>query len=461
MKPRSPSLKSQLAQRRWSRVETVSARSRGLRRPSGDAARRRPPVDWNLRLRRAALLATILLAGWSARAAWRWVQSPGPADIRAGQQLFTHKWVPHDPHSAAGDGLGPMFNARSCAECHFQGGVGGGGGMAQNVAAFEVLPTLGHPQPTGGVIHAFATQPDWSDSPDVVRRLFPIVPRGVTLTAVCRTPLLKDYDPLVRHSINTPTLFGAGAIDRLSPTAIRLHHAQRNLAIIPQDMALDFQHAAPGRLRILPGGRVGKFGWKAQFATLEEFVANACAVEVGLTTPTRKQHLPQRHTEDPDARPDLDRRQFAQLVAFVAELPPPQPPLSLDSSIVVDRGRELFSAIGCADCHTPDLGGVRGVYSDFCLHDLTDPQTDGYTATPQVPIPDDYPRPSEWKTPPLWGAAQTAPYLHDGTAPTFERAIEAHAGQARHVREKFRNLPAQDCGAVLRFLDSLRHEVPQ
>src|SRR3954470_7575726 len=82
-----------------------------------------------------------------------WLRAPSASDLRAGHALFVHEWQPNDPLSSAGDGLGPGFNARSCGACHFQGGIGGGGGLQQNVAAFDVLPTVDHPVPTGGVIH--------------------------------------------------------------------------------------------------------------------------------------------------------------------------------------------------------------------------------------------------------------------------------------------------------------------
>jgi CxxC motif-containing protein (DUF1111 family) len=279
----------------------------------------------------------------------------------------------------------------------------------------------------------------------------------VTLTAVCRAPLVQDYNPVIHHSINTPTLFGAGKIDRIPGYTIRAQQAKRIVQGIEQDLELKFQRAGVGRVRVLSDGRIGKFGWKAQFATLDEFVANACAVEVGLTTPSRKQHKPQQHVEDPNAKPDLDRQQFTQLVSYVARLPAPGMvlPSSSADQARVKRGEELFGTVGCAECHTPDLGGAQGVYSDFCLHDITDPEVSNYEVNPQVPVPDDHPKASEWKTPPLWGVAQTAPYLHDGSATNLEMAIEAHAGQAKSVRESYRNLPQADREAVLMFLNSL------
>src|SRR5438093_8539833 len=85
-------------------------------------------------------------------------QPADPEMAEAGKALFKHEWKPRDPLSPGGDGLGPVYNAASCVACHSQGGLGGSGGVRQNVTAFTVnLP--GHPeQAREGVVHAFATK---------------------------------------------------------------------------------------------------------------------------------------------------------------------------------------------------------------------------------------------------------------------------------------------------------------
>src|SRR5207302_9943771 len=157
--------------------------------------------------------------------------------------------------------------------------------------------------------------------------------------------------------------------------------------------------------RVLPDGRVGKFGWKAQFATLEEFVAAACANELGLGTPYSEQAKPFHKAEAAKVEPDLDRGQFKALVAFVDTLPRPVEVLPDDPAgrEAAAQGKELFAKVGGAVCHTPDLGGVKGVYSDFLLHTLDDgtgtPGMDPYAPLPDVPFPAEEPKPGEWKTP--------------------------------------------------------------
>lgn len=454
----SPSDRTNFVQSRWQRIRggALEAAAERTGAPAEPVVRTRKRISLPLK-RYVAFGAALIGVGLMGNLALAWMRIPTVKDVASGETLFAHKWVENDPMSSEGDGLGPVFNARSCAECHFQGGVGGGGDQRFNVASFEVLPTLGHPQPTGGVIHAKTAFPGYEESKTTVASVFPIVPQGMTITAVCTAPLKKDYDPVIHHSINTPTLFGAGKIDRIPVLAIRGNHAQRVVNGIEREMSSEFDRPGAGRVRILPDGRIGKFGWKAQFATLEEFVANACAVEVGLTTPSKKQHKPQEHCEDPNAKLDLNRRQFAQLVAYVDHLPEPELVMPADpsSQAAVRRGQELFSKIGCADCHTPDLGGAKGVYSDFCLHDVVDPEIKNYVETPEVPVPEDHPRLNEWKTPPLWGVGQTAPYLHDGSAPTLKDAILNHGGQARGVRSSYEKLNEHDQQAVVKFLESL------
>ena len=103
---------------------------------------------------------------------------------------------------------------------------------------------------------------------------------------------------------------------------------------------------------------------------------------------------------------------------------------------------------------------MKGVYSDFLLHTLDDgtgtPGTDPYAPLPDVPFPAEEPKPGEWKTPALWGVADSAPYLHDGGARTLRDAILRHNGDAKAVTEAYRKLSAPDQEAVLAFLRTLK-----
>src|SRR5262249_32439695 len=144
------------------------------------------------------------------------------------------------------------------------------------------------------------------------------------------------------------------------------------------------------------------------------------------------------------------------LVAYVRELPAPVA-AAPSHSRAGEAGRSLFESIGCSACHTPRLGDIDGIYSDLLLHDMG----------PDLGSLGDYygdasgsPSGSEWRTPPLWGFRDSAPYLHDGRAPSLEEAVEFHGGQADDSAARFSQLPPTEKSQILRFLDSLTAQPP-
>jgi len=379
---------------------------------------------------------------------------------RAGLALFEHEWQPHDP-LAKGDGLGPVFNARSCVACHFQGGVGGGGDNAHNVVAFEAHPTQDRPEVKGGLVHKFAVENRFFERSSSLKDFFPIVPGGARVENGCSV-LTLDFDPVHTESVNSTALFGAGWIDRISSKTIRYQSMKTSVGQITRELDSDYSGIVPGRPRVLADGRVGKFGWKAQFATLEDFVAAACANEIGLGNPKMNQARPMVRCGYPEVEPDLNTTQFRSLVAFVDTLARPMEavPAHPSDQAEAERGKALFSKVGCAACHTPDIGGVAGIYTDFLLHRLDDRSkgSGGYGSRviPPVPLPEAYPLPEEWKTPALWGVADSAPYFHDGGSPTLESAILRHHGDAQEITTAYKALPASDRQAIISFLKTLK-----
>jgi mono/diheme cytochrome c family protein len=395
-----------------------------------------------------------------------WGPSASAASQEAGAMLFQHEWQPNDP-IAHGDGLGPVFNDRSCVACHFQGGVGGGGTAEHNVASFEVHPTKRNPELLTGIVHASSVSPADLESASILQERFPII-KGSIRTAVvggCATSVtIPDINPVQMSTVNSTALFGAGWVDRISSRAITTNRRNNMASSIVREFQLDWSSVPPGRPRILPDGRVGKFGWKGQAATLEEFVAAACANEIGLGNPLMAQATSMCSKDAKPVEPDLDRKQFNDLVAFVDTLPRPEESLPSEPyhRAAAARGKEVFAGVGCAICHTPDLGGVAGVYSDFLLHTVEGgdgPSAPGssYGNNPdELPLPDDFPKASEWKTPPLWGVADSAPYFHDGGAKTLREAVFRHSADAKTVVEALRRLPQEDQEALIAFLKTLK-----
>jgi CxxC motif-containing protein (DUF1111 family) len=298
---------------------------------------------------------------------------------------------------------------------------------------------------------------------------------------------------------NSIALFGVGLIDSIPDQVIEANAAESRE---------DFPEVS-GRVARLKNGQIGRFGWKAQKGTLHDFTMTACAVELGLHVPDHPQAgVPHK----PGYRPtgfDLDQQECNELVHFLKELPPPGRASSVNSAIGEElrEGELVFAKIGCAACHVADLGEVHGIYSDLLVHDMGSdlgdsgsyssfqPQSSGKDAEDPLAglMPFDSPpgtrspagglqsagpfgpngQPTavgteeeipdkmigaarqEWRTPPLWGVRDSAPYMHDGRASTLEQAISFHGGEGQLSANRFFRLPAADRARLLTFLRSL------
>lgn len=420
----------------------------------------------------AAMLAAIVIY-WSASGRVVADNSQWPLEALAalpvtypklsGQELFTREWQPHDPRSRSGDGLGPMFNDSSCVACHNQGGVGGGGAKAKNVT---ILTPMGGGTPNGSPPHPFA--------PSFVLHNFS-TDEGFETWRRTKHP---QFAPIAgaltggqftsRSQRQTPALFGAGLIDAIPESVLR------ELAQVHNK---DFPEVS-GRLAVTESGLVGRFGWKAQLARLDEFVITACAVELGLQVPGKEQP-PLPHRKDYNAPGvDMNQAECDELVQFVRELPRPQQqrPGYAKGEKYLDEGEALFASVGCATCHVPKVGDVDGIFSDLLLHDMGNQLSDVGSSygvfrhsdpppsqQPPVEVAADTPTktqaavaaPTEWRTPPLWGVRDSAPYLHDGRADTLAAAVAIHDGEAKTSRNRFQALKFEEQQKVIAFLRSL------
>jgi CxxC motif-containing protein (DUF1111 family) len=386
------------------------------------------------------------------------------AEIAAGQELFEHEWTSSDP-LAHGDGLGPVYNARSCAACHFQGGLGGGGALEHNVLNYELFRSDSFVR---GTIHNFSVDPAQLETEDTLRARFHTIESIFARTSPSDSSktaktTFGNFDPVHTFSIQPTSLFGAGWVDLISDRAIINNARNRKLNNWSSSLSSKIHDVPAGRVRKV-AGRVGKFGWKNQTATLEAFVAAACANELGLGTPITEQARSFLAPEQSAPR-DLDPEQFRSLVSFVKKLPRPveilpDDPQQREAAI---RGKELFHTIGCAICHVPNLGGVEGVYGDFLLYKLGDPSFANAYADPPPQLsepvaqrPADEPRAEDWKTPALWGVADSAPYLHDGSAPDLPSAIQRHRGDAENVLKRYLALGTAQNAELFAFLGTLK-----
>ena len=369
--------------------------------------------------------------------------------VAEGKLLFEHRWVPNDRLAGGGDGLGPVFNGRSCVECHFQAGPGGSGTNAHSVQIFEVLPDHdGGPVPSG-VIHTSATHDDLMESK--AHAMFAHGSGQVPFRN--QNGGVEKFDAMRTVFINTPALWGNGVIDQITDRDLRGLKRNQNM---------------PGRFRELPDGTIGKFGWKSQIATLRDFVATACAGELGLSNAVHAQHAPKKYEADPQAKHDLSDQQVESLVQFVASLPAPRQVIPADTNFAKNaiEGHKLFSSIGCINCHTQDVGVAHNVFSDFQLHMISGSgvSKDSYYPAKFEPVytpSSSFAQLGEWKTPPLWGVADTAPYWHDGSAPTLRDAIKKHEKEGKPSADGFERLVAEQQGQLIAFLSTLRAPIPQ
>lgn len=286
---------------------------------------------------------------------------------------------------------------------------------------------------------------------------------------------------------NTTSLFGAGLIDSI-PDAVIIAAAEQEHPEYPP---------ATGRVARTKDNKIGRFGWKSQKPSLYDFTMTACAVELGLNVPDHRQAgSPQR----PDYQPagfDLTQAEADALVKYLKELPAPAVAAADNIGVreSLKNGERLFAKSGCATCHTPKLGDVAGIYSDLLLHDMGPDSGDsgdyGVFVPDSTPSDSDDPIPElstvqiqqfqggrrfaasnsqtlqtipenlkgaatqEWRTPPLWGVRDSAPYLHDGRAKSLEQAIAMHGGEGQQSAMNFFTLSKADQTLVLAFLRSL------
>ena len=397
-------------------------------------------------------------------------ESPTPARISEGLRLFLTDWSTEGRDGTRGDGLGPVFNERSCVACHAQGGPGGAGGSRADVL---ILTDAGSARLPDGSIDSTAEDarkpgkprsssvfPGFAAERSLVLHRFSSDP-GYDLwrSSVLRSLGVPDRrgagSPNSEFSVrasyrNTPALFGAGWIDAI-PEAVLEAASLRPIADFPE------VKGRPGRLK---DGRIGRFGWKAQAASLGDFVRIACANELGLENPD--------HPQSPDPlRPkykapglDLTDAECTSLTMFVAALPRPvEPghPTLLQADRLAD-GRRAFVAIGCAACHMPKLGEVEGIYSDLLLHDMGQDLSDSgeYYGAPASPgLAFAPPKGAEWRTPPLWGLRDSAPYLHDGRAANLGVAVALHGGEAGPSAKRYKTLDPEPRKDLNLFLLSL------
>jgi CxxC motif-containing protein (DUF1111 family) len=330
----------------------------------------------------------------------------------------------------ADDGLGPVFNQTSCAACHSSPAAGGDSNVLETRFGTYDGKKFDPMSQAGGSL---------------------IQTDGVDPKNGCVGETVPTEATVVAQRKSTP-LFGLGLVDHVPDATL-------------QQLAKNQPRGVAGKPSIVVDAasgvtRVGRFGWKAQVATLMTFAADAYLNEMGITSPI----FPTENAPGGDLTqlakcdgvPTLEDDgsgvvAFADFMTMLA--PPPRGSITPGA----ERGALVFERIGCAICHVPQLttgpsaiAALNNVtfapFSDFLLHDmgeLGDRIVQGSASG------------SEMRTAPLWGLRVRSRFLHDARASTLDGAIREHAGQATAARRAFDALSKADAADLIAFLRSL------
>ena len=397
-----------------------------------------------------------------------------------GNSFFNRNWVSAPSSTTARDGLGPLFNARSCSTCHLHDGRGRPPAPGEDMLSMLVRLSI----PGRDMQRGIVPEPTYGDQLNGLA-VHGVPPEGravITYEEIAGTygdgesySLRKPtytfadlrYGPMHPHMLSSPrvapALVGLGLLEAV-PAAALLALAD------PDDADGDGISGRPNRVWDKAGRRtiLGRFGWKANQPTVAQQVAGAFLGDLGITSPLfPDENCPPNALACRQApsggSPELSADLLGHVVFYSQTLAVParRDPGRLD----VRRGRHLFDAAQCGTCHIPTLrtGSVPGLpdlseqvihpYTDLLLHDMGAALADGR--------PDFEATGAEWRTPPLWGIGLVETvnrhtyFLHDGRARDLAEAILWHGGEAEAAKEYFRRLPHDDREALLQFLRSL------
>lgn len=409
-----------------------------------------------------------------------------------GNSFFKRNWVQAPASTTARDGLGPHFIARSCGGCHVQDGRG---------KPPEILDRLSTEQPVDLLFrlsipgtdsrHGVVPDPVYGDQFNNAA-VAGVKPEGkvhIQITEVQGkypdgTPyVLKKpaysfsdlgYGPLHPEVMVSPRIapqvVGLGLLEAIEDKDILNNSAQ--------------QAALPGPIKGVPNRvwdayaqkeMLGRFGWKANVATLAHQTGGAFLGDIGITssvfpsencTSAQKDCL-QAPNGSENGAPELSDKLFNEIVFYQAVLAPPARRNVNDAQVL--KGQKLFEQAQCAVCHRPSYttgkvpfpalsskaleGQEIWPYTDLLLHDMGEGLADNR--------PDFKANGRQWKTPPLWGIGLIPDVnnhmrlLHDGRADGVEEAILWHGGEAEPSKNRFMNFSAQDRAALIRFVESL------
>ena len=386
--------------------------------------------------------------------------------VSPGRELFITEWTPAGEGRALFDGVGPLFNANACTQCHSADGrkpVYAASGQLTDAILFR----LGDKQ---GAAHAYYGEQMQHQSidPSIAtegRMHYTATasqngkPAGVAFDF---TPT-DSNQPLGQTAISgriSPQLVGMGLLDLIPEVDIIA-------AADPNDSDND---GISGRVHWVDDDQqqsVGRFGWKAINVSLRTQNANAMSQDMGLTTsvfmaPNCTVNQPICWTAPSGGTPEVSESSLDAVTDFMTALAVPE--RRIDDLSTFNAGAKLFAQVGCASCHTPKqktgdsarfpLLSQQTIYpyTDLLLHDMGAGLDDG--------VKEKNAESYEWRTPPLWGIGivardPQARFLHDGRASSLSDAILWHGGEAQSAKTRFSQLSTTEQQTLMTFLNGI------
>jgi CxxC motif-containing protein (DUF1111 family) len=406
------------------------------------------------------------------------------ARFAIGNSFFRRNWVESPSSTTARDGLGPHFIARSCGACHLQDGRGAPPAAGEPAVALLIRLSVPGRNEHGGPV----PEPVYGDQFDNAA-VTGVKPEG--RVTVRHTPVHGRFADGAPYTLQKPhygfAKLGYGPMrpdTMLSPRIAPQMIGMGLLEAIPEaeiERNAQIQAGAPGPIKGQPNRvwdafaqrrMIGRFGWKANVATLAHQTAGAFLGDIGITSsrfpheacmPSQKDCL----AAPRGGQPNIDDTTLGNVVFYEATLAPPA--RRRPEHPVVQRGEQIFHAAQCAACHRPSyvtgapplpefssakLAGQRiWPYTDLLLHDMGEGLADGR--------PDFEANGRQWKTPPLWGIGLIPDVnghqrlLHDGRARGVLEAVLWHGGEAAASRDAVLKLSKDEREALVRFVESL------
>lgn len=401
-------------------------------------------------------------------------------DFGIGNSFFRQSWISAPATATARDGLGPFYNAISCASCHFKDGRGRapeydgelGTGLLLRLSLLQNDPHGGFlPDPIyGGQLQdvAIAGQVAQGTYSITYQNLIETYPDGTQV--------------ILRKPIYTIQNLGYGALSssvQVSPRIANQMIGMGLLEAIPETTILGFQDindvdgdGISGKANYVydissQTTKIGRFGWKANQPSVKQQVAAAFSGDIGITSSLfPDENLPAGFDGSgiPNGgTPEITDETLDKVVFYSSTLAVPARRNYTDQDIL--SGKKIFEQIQCNKCHIQQITTSNTYYIEAFRNQVIRPYTDLLLHDMGIELADNAPdylaNGNEWRTPPLWGiglipTVNSHSYLlHDGRARNIEEAILWHGGEASTSKNKFKNLSQSERSKLIEFLNSL------